>query len=92
MTLVVVADPEPSTVWDPPEDLWLVLGLLVAAFATLAVSYMLGYRRRKVHGRPYWVPGHGGQARGSDRRRQVGNGGMKGGGGEEPRIVPIIPV
>jgi hypothetical protein len=51
ITLVVVGDPEPSKVWDPPDELWLFLGLLAAALGVMATSYWMGYRRRKARAR-----------------------------------------
>jgi hypothetical protein len=48
MELVVVGDPEPTTVWDPPDELWLVLGLMAVAFAMLVIGYLMGHWRRKA--------------------------------------------
>jgi hypothetical protein len=45
--LVVVGDPEPSTVWEAPEEVWLIIGMLALSLILLVVSYMVGYRRRR---------------------------------------------
>jgi hypothetical protein len=50
MELVVEGDPEPTNVWEPPDELWLVVGMLAMAFALLVVSYLVGHRRRRRRG------------------------------------------
>jgi hypothetical protein len=48
LNIVVVGDPEPSTVWEPPDELWLVIAMVAMSLILLVVSYMAGYRRRKA--------------------------------------------
>ena len=44
--LEVEGDPEPVTVWDPPDELWFMLAMVIVSFGLLAVSYYVGYRKR----------------------------------------------
>jgi hypothetical protein len=47
MNLVIVGDPDPTNVWDPPEELKFVLIFVVMAIAMLGISYYAGYRKRR---------------------------------------------
>ncbi|MCK5415675.1 MAG: hypothetical protein KAJ35_09870, partial [Thermoplasmata archaeon] len=51
MTLVVIGEPDKTQVWNPPDELWLVLGLLAFSLALLVASYLIGFRRRKTRRR-----------------------------------------